>query len=319
MTKMDRSETAEWLQEHDNFCILTHRKPDGDTAGSAAALCRGLRQLGKQAAILENPELSSRYASLHEGLTVSFPQENDTLISVDVAAAHMLPDTFAHLTDRIELRIDHHASSSSFTPLELVDPAAAATAEIVYDLLMELWVDLDQQMAQALYVGTSTDTGCFRYSNTTDHSFLVAAACAASGAPVYQLNQELFETNSLARLRLQGWMVEHAKFLRDGKVVICAIPRSVERELGLTEDDLDNISSFPRTIAGVCLAATIREHSENESKASLRSVPGWDSAAICAVFGGGGHAGASGARIRLPLDQAVQALEEAILAATEDK
>ena len=319
MKKMDRSETADWLQEHDNFCILTHRKPDGDTAGSAAALCRGLRQLGNHAAILENPELSPRYAFLHEGLTVSFPQEGDTLVCVDVAAPHMLPDAFSHLLDRIELRIDHHGASDSFTPLELVDPAAAAAAEIVYDLLMELWVEIDKDIAAALYVGTSTDTGCFRYSNTTDHSFLVAAACAANGAPVYQLNQELFETNSLARLRLQGWIVEHTKFLKNGRVAICAIPHSVERELGVTEDDLDNISSFPRTIAGVCMAATIREHSEQESKASLRSIPGWDSAAVCAVFGGGGHAGASGARIHLPLEDAAKALEEAILAATEDK
>ena len=319
MKKMDRSETADWLQARDNFCILTHRKPDGDTAGAAAALCRGLRQLGKHAAILENPELSPRYAFLHEGLTVSFPQEGDTLVCVDVAAPHMLPDAFSHLLDRIELRIDHHGSSDSFTPLELVDPAAAAAAEIVYDLLMELWVEIDQDIAAALYVGTSTDTGCFRYSNTTDHSFLVAAACAANGAPVYQLNQELFETNSLGRLRLQGWIVEHTKFLKNGRVAICAIPHSVERELGLTEDDLDNISSFPRTIAGVCMAATIREHSENESKASLRSIPGWDSAAVCAVFGGGGHAGASGARIHLPLAEAAKALEEAILAATEGK
>lgn len=311
MTKLD---VAGWLSERDDFCILTHRKPDGDTAGSAAALCLGLRKLGKRAWLLENPELTSKFMFLHEGLTKAAPQEGDTLVCVDVASPSMLPKAFEPYRENIALRIDHHGTATSFTPLELVEPQAAACAEIIYDILEEMGVELDEAIAQALYVGTSTDTGCFRFANTTAHSFRVAAACAAAGAPIFQINLEMFETNSLARLRIQGWMAENSRFLDGGKLVICAIPKAVEERLGVTEDDMDNISGFPRTIAGVKMAATLRENKEDGVKMSIRAVPGYDAAAVCAKFGGGGHKGAAGASIALPLEEAAKEVEKAMLA-----
>ena len=310
MTKLD---AARWLSQRDSFCILTHRKPDGDTVGSSAALCLGLRKLGKRAWVLENPELTPRLAFLHEGLTKVAPGEGDTLVCVDVASPGMLPRAFEMYRERIGLRIDHHGTATSFTPYELVEPQTGACAEIIYDILMEMGVELDEAIAQALYVGTSTDTGCFRFANTTAHSFRVAAACAAAGAPVFEINLEMFETNSLARLRIQGWMAENARFLQDGKLVVCAIPKSVEEELGAGEDDMDNISGFPRTIAGVKMAATLRENKEDGVKVSIRAVPGYDAAAVCARFGGGGHKGAAGASIALPLEEAAKAVEEAML------
>lgn len=310
MTKLD---AARWLAERNDFCILTHRKPDGDTAGSSAALCLGLRKLGKRAYVLENPELTPKFTFLHEGLTKVAPEEGDTLVCVDVASPGMLPKAFAPYQERIELRIDHHGTATSFTPHELVEAQTGACAEIIYDILVELKVELDKDIAQALYVGTSTDTGCFRFANTTAHSFQVAAACAAAGAPVFQINLEMFETNSLARLRIQGWMAENSRFLSDGKLVVCAIPKAVEDELGAGEDDMDNISGFPRTIAGVKMAATLRENKEDGVKMSIRAVPGYDAAAVCAKFGGGGHKGAAGASIALPLEEAAKMVAEAML------
>ena len=310
---MTKLEVARWLESRNDFCILTHRKPDGDTVGSAAALCLGLRKLGKRAWVLENPEMTARYAWLHEGLTVAAPKEGDTLVCVDVASPGMLPRAFAAYQQRIQLRIDHHGSATSFTPCELVEPQTGACAEIIYDVLTELGVELDEPIAEALYVGTSTDTGCFRFANTTAHSFQVAAACAAAGAPLFRINLEMFETNSLARLRIQGWMAENARFLAGGKLVICAIPKSVETELGANEDDMENISGFPRTIAGVKMAATLRESSEDGVKMSVRAVPGYDAAAVCARFGGGGHKGAAGASIALPLAEAAKEVEKAML------
>ena len=107
-------------------------------------------------------------------------------------------------------------------------------------------------------------------------------------------------------------MAEHIRLLREGTLAVCAIPRSVERELGVTEDDMDNISSFPRTLEGVKMAATLRE-TEDGAKLSVRAVPGWDAARVAARFGGGGHNGAAGATLRLSLPQAAQAVEEAML------
>ena len=310
---MTKADVAAWLSERNDFCILTHRKPDGDTVGSAAALCLGLRKLGKRAWILANPDLTPRLAFLHEGLTVDAPGDGDTLVCVDVAAPGLLPKAFEPYRVRIELRLDHHGTAVSFTPNELVEPLTAACAEIVYEILAELGVELDREIAQALYVGTSTDTGCFRFANTTTHSFRVAAACAEAGAPIFEINLEMFETNSLARLRVQGWMAENSRFLSEGRMVICAIPKAVEEQLGAGEDDMDNISGFPRTIAGVKMAATLRENGEEGVKMSIRAVPGYDAAAVCAKFGGGGHKGAAGASIALPLAEAARAVEEAML------
>lgn len=313
MKTLTRNETAEFLQANDNFCILTHRRPDGDTVGSAAALCRVLRKLGKTAHILENPEVTPRFAWLLEGLTKETPEETDTVITVDVASPGMLPKAFEHLAEKTVLRIDHHGTATSFTEFELVEPHAGACAEIIYDILMELGLELDAETAEAIYVATSTDTGCFRFSNTTDHTFLVAAACAAAGARVYQLNQELFETNTLTKLKIQSWMIENMKLYRDGKVALVAIPRSVEQEIGVTDDDMDNISNFPRTIAGVCMAATLRETADGDTKISIRAIPGWDAAAVCAKFGGGGHKGAAGASVRMTIEEAAKAVETAML------
>ena len=311
MKKMTVKETAAFLRENDRFLILTHRRPDGDTAGTGAFLCRLLREMGKTAHILTNPELTEKYAFLHRGLTKDAPEEGDSLVCVDAGSAGMLPEQHRHLAQKVSLRIDHHGTAESFTPMELVEPETAACAEIIYKLSRELEVPLDQAMATALYTAVSTDTGCFRYANTTGHSFLVAAACLEAGAPVFMLNQELFETNSLARLQVQSYLLQNAIFLKEGAFVICALPKAVERECKATEDDLDNISGFPRSIAGVKMAVTIREE-EKGAKLSVRAVPGYDAAALCARFGGGGHQGAAGAGTNLTLEQAVREVRAAM-------
>lgn len=313
MKTLERNETAQFLLAHDNFCILSHRRPDGDTTGSSAALCLGLRQLGKTAHVLYNEEVSSRFRWLHDGLTKAEAEEGDTIVSTDVASPGMLPKAFSHLLGKIALRIDHHGSATSFTDMELVDPASASCAEVVWDVLSMMGVKPDQRIAEAVYVGVSTDTGCFRYANTTAHTFAVAAECARAGARIYELNQELFETNTLGRLKMQAWIVDHMRLLRDGEMAVCAIPRSVETKIGVTEDDMDNISSFPRSVAGVCMAATLRETADGDVKISVRAVPGFDATKVTVRFGGGGHKGAAGASLKLPLAEAAGIVEQAML------
>ena len=310
---LTRNDTAKWLQERDNFCILTHRRPDGDTIGSGAALCLGLRSLGKTCFILENSEVTPRFQWLHEGLTVAEPQEGAILVTTDVASPQMLPEGFKKYLGSIALRIDHHGAATSFTEHELVDPDSASCAELVWDVLEAMGVTMDAPIAEAVYVGTSTDTGCFRFSNTTDHTFATAAKCAAAGARIYELNQELFETNSLGRLRIQGWIVEHMKLFGGGQLAIVAIPKAVENQLNLTEDDMDNISNFPRTVSGVKMAATLREEGPGRCKLSVRAVPGWDATLVTTKFGGGGHKGAAGASFTCSLEEAAKLVEEAML------
>ena len=318
MTKLTRAEAADFLAGQDHFLLLTHRRPDGDTLGSSAALCLGLRSLGKTCHILPNPEITPRFQWLHEGLTKPEAEQGDTLITVDVASPGMLPDCFLPLLDRVALRIDHHGSATSFTPREIVDPDSASCAELVWDLLEIMGVTMDAPLAEAVYVGLSTDTGCFRFANTTEHTFATAAKCAGAGARLYELNQELFETNTLGRLRIQGWIVEHMRLMKQGTVALTVIPRRVEQEIGVTEDDMDNISNFPRTVAGVRLAATLRETASGEAKLSVRAVPGCDATVIARRFGGGGHKGAAGANINLPLAEAAKQVEAALVELTMD-
>ena len=309
---MTRNECAAFLRQNDNFCILTHADPDGDALGSAAALCLGLRALGKTAFVLENPQTPADLAFLCENLTVAEPAENATLVTVDVASPRIFMKNPTFDPAKIELRIDHHGRSTSYAPNELVEPQMASCADLIYEILLELGVALTQQMAVALYTGVSTDTGCFKFANTNAHAFQVAAACAATGADLQSINQAMFDTVSLGKLRLQSWVTEHTQFHADGKVAVCVMPKGLAKSLGAQDSEMSGLSGFVRSIAGVKIAATVQEQ-ENENKISVRAVPGYDASAICEKFGGGGHKGAGGASSTLSPEETGEKLVEAML------
>ena len=224
-----------------------------------------------------------------------------------------VPPSILEMKNSIDLRIDHHGSGREYTARELVESDTAACAEIIWELLLEMDVEPDEKMAEAVYVGVSTDTGCFRYANTTTHTFDVAADCTAAGADIFEWNQKIFETVSLAKLRLQGWVAENAKLFCDGKLALCALPKAVEDGFGVDEDDMSNVSAFLRSIEGVRMAALLRETEPEFTQVSLRAVPGYDAAAVCQIFGGGGHAGAAGCSLKMPLQEAAAAMEKAML------
>ena len=149
----------------------------------------------------------------------------------------------------------------------------------------------------------------------TDYGILLSMGKTDQEAEemMIQYHRDLFETNTLGRLRMQAWIVDHMRLLREGTMAVCAIPKAKELELGVTEDDMDNISSFPRTVAGVKMAATLRETSDGNTKLSVRAIPGLDATRVTVKFGGGGHKGAAGAFLRLPLEQAAEAVAQAML------
>ena len=307
---MTRNECAAWLLNHDNFCILTHARPDGDTLGSSSALCVGLRSLGKTAHLLYNDGASPFLERCQLGLSKDAPAAGDTLVTVDVASAGLLPVNARPLVGRIGMRIDHHASATSFTGEELVDASAAACGEIVYDLLLAMGCALTKELAWRLYIAISTDTGCFRYSNTSANTYRVAAACADTGAELYPITMELFDTTSISELKLQNWMVDHAIFLCGGKAAVCAIPKEMEQSV--SAEDLEGISGFLRSIEGVNISATIRQ-TETGTKMSVRAVPGFDASAVCRKFGGGGHKSAAGASLEATLEQTVELVCQALM------
>ena len=225
----------------------------------------------------------------------------------------MIPEEIRHLAEKVDLRIDHHGSGTPFAAAELVDSSAAACSEIIYDILSLLDVELDTPIANALYTAVATDTGCFRYANTTGNSLALASECAYVSPDIFKINQRLFDTVTLGRLRLQSWVVEHMQVLQNGKIVVCAIPADIQEKLGLADEDMGNLSGFLRSIEGVKISATVRQDNEGHTGFSVRAVPGYDAAAICEKLGGGGHKGAAGAgMVDVTMEQAMQKLLAAL-------
>ncbi len=308
MKALTIAELAHALTLRDNFILLTHRRPDGDTIGSAVALCRALRGLGKTASLLDNPQFTPKYRPFYEGLTVEAVPENACLVAVDTAAVQMLSYSALPYAAGISFLIDHHERSGAYAAEGHVDPRAAACGELIFALLQQLGVQLSAPIAEAIYVAVSTDTGCFRFSNTTANTLRVAAACKECGADTFAINQVMFLTKRFARLKLEAYLTETTALYANGLVAISQVSNDVRSELGITEDDIEDISGFGRAIEGVEIAIMLRQEGE-QTKLSVRTSPRYHASSICAELGGGGHAAAAGATY----DGSLKATQEEIL------
>ncbi len=323
-------ETADFLLANNNYLLLSHRRPDGDTVGSCAALCRALRALGKRAWVYANPQFTPRFAPYLEGLVgrpdLRPPQGQAVvredggqgsgrptpfcIVSCDVASRGLLP--FGMEDAAVELALDHHGTNDGFAARTHADESRAACGELLTELIPLLGVELDRPIAEALYVAISTDTGCFRYSNVTAATFRAAAACMDAGAEIFPINRGFFEIKRRPRLALEAWLVQHMEFFAEGRVAVSAIPQALMDELGLTEDDIDDISGFGRAVEGVQIAVMLREVEDGMGKISLRTSPAYNAASICAKLGGGGHPGAAGASVAGGIPAAREAILKAI-------
>ena len=293
---MTRAEFCAFVREHDNFVILTHRRPDGDTIGCASALCLGLRQLGKSAAVLQNEQFTPRFAALLEGLVCEDAPADACVISTDIASEGLLSFDAVRLGLTPVCAVDHHGSNSLACP-KLVEADKAACGEIVHALLTELGVTVTKRIAECLYTAISTDTGCFKFSNTSANTHRTAAALIDAGADVYPINKVFFDTKSFARLRLEAKLTDTMEFYAGGEVGVCTMPKKLLAAFTVTEDDLDSISGFARSIEGVKIGVMIREVEDGLGKISLRTEAPYDASAICQRLGGGGHAAAAGASV----------------------
>lgn len=313
MTKnLTIAETAAFLKGRDGFTILTHRRPDGDTVGCAIALCRGLRAMGKQAVILENPQFTPRYLPYLEGLTG--PKRGENVVAVDTASDSLFPLGFSGTVD---LSIDHHGSNTGYAVRSHVEGERAACGEILFDLLRELGTEISREMADALYIAIATDTGCFRYSNTTAGTLRTAAALVDCGADTTALNRVLFEVKSWARLQLEAFLTENMRLYAGGRIGVCILPEKEKTRLGATEDDADAIAGFARKLEGVDIGVMLRDLPGNQCKISLRTDDRqYNASGICALLGGGGHSAAAGATVPGSLEDGRKAILGAISRAT---
>lgn len=297
---------AQWLLQHDDFLILTHRRPDGDATGCAIALCLGLRSLGKTAYIWENPQFTARYAHRLAGLTTK--ETTGTLVAVDLATEGLLPFGGEDFAGKIELCLDHHPSNTGYAAETLLQPECAGCGELIWDVLEAMGVEITKDMAEAVYIAISTDSGCFRFANTTARTFRTAAKCVEKGADIAPINRELFEIKTKGRLRLEARLMNAMEFYADGKVAIACLPQQWVEELEVTEDDLDSISGFPRAIDGVCVGVMVRDSEPGRAKMSVRTAAGYNASDYCGKLGGGGHEAAAGCSIPGTLEDGKNAI-----------
>ena len=290
-------DAARMLSGADDILILCHRYPDGDTLGSAYALARALQGLGKRAAVDGSHEPGKRYRFLRELIT---PQtfEPRFAVSVDVASASLLGEPMlSRWGDRVELSLDHHRTGQPFAKCTFTDPSAAAAAEIVFRLLPLLGAPLDAGIAAALYTGVSTDTGGFRFPNTTPETLRIAAALMEAGADAARLNRLLLDTKSRGFLELERRVLGAMRFFLGGRCAVCVLPRETLDRCGVTDDEADAVPPMTRQIEGVLAGVTLREKENGDFRVSVRTQPGVDAARICRRFGGGGHSEAAGCTI----------------------
>ena len=308
---MTIQETAAMLQTMDRVLLLTHVRPDGDTIGSAAALCQALRDMGKTAYLLPNAGTTETYQPYAEGYWGAEDFEPDYVVSVDIAALSLLPENAKKYAGCIHLAIDHHPSNEGFAPHLCVMPEMAACGEIIYEIV-HLLTPVTKEIALPLYVAVSTDTGCFVYANTSAHTHRVAAALLETGIVVAGVNKALFRTKSRTRLAMEAWMAEWAEYYDNDRVVIMQIPRSLCLDYRATEADVEELSSLAALVAGTDCGVTLRELEGGRVKISLRTGPRVNATAVCALLGGGGHAAAAGATISGSMKEAKQAVLQAI-------
>lgn len=304
---MTASEIADILKNHDNFLVLTHIRPDGDTVGSGSALCRALRSIGKTAYLYPNPQFEDAYPWISDPYVAPDGYKYDFAVAVDTAAENMLPKGFK---GGVDMCIDHHPSNTHYAKVDIVGDKASC-GEVMMEIIKEL-CPIDKAAAEILYTAVSTDCGCFQYGNTRGDTFRAAAELYDAGANVPYLNKLLFRTSSIARLRLEGMVYSTLRFYDDGKTVIAVITLDMINECGVKEKDMQDIASLPGRVEGASTSAVIKETEEHMSKVSLRTNGIVDANRICAKFGGGGHAMASGCHIDKPCDEAADILAAAI-------
>ena len=291
-------EAAALLGGADQILILTHKRTDGDTCGSAAGLCLCLRAMGKRAYVQKNSSSSKRFIAMMEPYLPPEGFEPGFIVTVDVADRELLPeDAEIYRTRPIQLAVDHHGSHRDYAEHTLVDAHAAAAGEIILRLMDRLGVPLDRDIADALYIAISTDTGCFRYSNTTADTLRSAARCYEAGADAASANKVFFETKSSARIRMESYLYGHMRLSDDGRLFLILIPRSAIDAIGATPEDMENLSSIGIPIEGVEMALTMVENKEGGFRMSARTCGGVDASAFCALYGGGGHAAAAGCTV----------------------
>ncbi len=307
---IEKNECLRLLQENNEFLVISHERPDGDTLGCAFALCETLKLMGKKRAFLCADEVTSDFFYMTDGFE-NDKVEKPFIICVDVADAMLMGDLAEEYTQKIDLCIDHHMSNTFFAKnTYLVNKASAC--EIIYDLACSLPIDVNKYIRNCIYTGVSTDTGCFRYQNTTAETFKTAAELMEKGVDSGLINKLMFETKTKSFLELEMLARETLEYHFEDRCAIITITQDMYEKSGSSEHECYSITALPRQIEGVLVGAVIKEKENGKLSISVRTDDGIDASEICRRLGGGGHKGAAGCRPDCTYEEAKKLLLESV-------
>lgn len=309
-------EIAEELRKADTVHIFAHTNMDGDALGSSAALCHMLRREGKTAYVICEDKVAENLKFLDKGYCRDYTlveEAADACICIDCHGEDRLSlrnDLF--LSGRVQLCLDHHATVSAFDGPCVIDPKAAATGELIYELFEEMNYIPDEETADAIFAAITTDTGNFQYSNCTKRTHEIVTKLYDYGLDHNKVSINIYENIALVRIKLEAAVMNNAQFIADKKAVVASVSQKLLEETGTSMEDTEGIVASLRSIRGIEISAILKEKSENEIKVSMRAKQEADVARICEAFGGGGHIKAAGCTLNMTLEGAVSVISEAI-------
>ncbi|MCL1881774.1 MAG: bifunctional oligoribonuclease/PAP phosphatase NrnA [Oscillospiraceae bacterium] len=313
--KVTLNQAADFFRQNNNFTLLCHANPDGDTLGSGYALCGALHMLGKYARIVCDDKPSERFEYLKQTtkpeLIEFCPNAVETIVTVDVADTELLGD-LKDKYSKIDFCVDHHVSNKFYAEKTLLDTDAAACAELTWELIGELLGTQKNQfnhpiiaaIAAAIYTGVSTDTGCFRFANTTAKSHKIAAELMSYDFDATKINYIMFDMKTRERIVLEQRAYAEMEFYCNHKCAMIVLTEDLLR--GVDPEDTSGVASLPKQIEGVEVGVVIKEKldkngkriSESDTwKISMRTGGEINAQVICSALGGGGHIRAAGCKI----------------------
>jgi len=300
--------------------LIAHVSPDADALGSAIAIGLALESLGKKVQVsvgepgFEVPNSLRVLPGKHLVVSPENLSDVDLVISCDTSSDERLGVLAAVLQQaKTSIAIDHHPSFTGFGTLHLVDPNAAATAELALELIDLLSVPLNKDIATAIYAGLATDTGSFRFNSTSAHTFQIATRLMEAGIDHAELSRELFDTESLSALRMMGEAMVRAVLVPEavgGRGLVYTSIAQNQRH-GLSELAMERAVDVLRRTAEAEVACIFKQGDDGIWKGSLRSRISFDVGAVAALLGGGGHAYAAGYTGHQNLTRMIAELQEA--------
>lgn len=305
----------EEIKEAKSIFLASHVQPDGDNIGSLLGLGLAIKKLGKDVYVLKTDYIPKDFMFLpHIDMINDYNEDAiDVFISLDSSDKDRLGDNKILLNKANNIiNIDHHISNTNYGNINIVDGDAAATCEIVFELIKMLNIDIDAEIATCLYTGISTDTGSFMYSNTSAKTHLIAAELLEIGIDKENININIWQNKSLDKTKLFIKTLETLETFFDDKVAIIMVTRDNLRQTGANMEDTEGIVSFVRDISTVEVSVMLKEFEENEIKVSMRSKRYVDVSYVCSLFGGGGHQRAAGCMIASNIEKAKEEILNAL-------